>query len=340
MPTNSITEQSFSPEERPIASHPPNERQYPNRHWIEFYYTLGRLVTEISTEREDSVYAIVTAPFVNYASTLIAAGIISQKFIHSNEPLNTPALDDSLKGLTVSFGYQKVGHCEMRKMYGIVDGIDKDSGKDRLEVTVVEDGNNKHFTRYIKPDWLPLVNKVDAEPSLSRTKPGSLIAQNINSLVRILGLSGTQRLLQQPHSVCQIIDTISRTCYETKQCIGLQELGIDFAEELFLRDLVRPSCSGPEGIKDSSCSSISHEFHDKWDASILSGSLNFLNYREDWEFCDSKIKVAILGLSEPNYQESLDQANSYFYNRIDDLTDQESLAYFCPSTVDYQLFTY
>ncbi|NWK54976.1 hypothetical protein HW115_05105 [Verrucomicrobiaceae bacterium N1E253] len=305
--------------------------------WIRFYFDLGRHVARLERQHDDPVNAIITVPFVNFASTLISAGIISEKFIHSKELINSSDLSRYKDDQAVSFGYQKIGHAELKKVFGLIDGIDRSLGVDRLEVAVIEDEGNRHFTRFIQPDWLHLVQPVDDAPDLIRFRPGSLIAQNVKALTALIGLDGTRRLLQHSHHTCLIIDIIGRVSDELRAEIPLMELGLETEEVLYLRDLIRPSCAGPEGIRDSYCSMVSHNIEDGWDASVICGSLNYINH---WEDCYSSLKVGVLGTSEPHYKDALEQANEGYYQRVDDLPGDDELNKLCPALVDFQIFTY
>ncbi|MCB1088924.1 MAG: hypothetical protein KDM63_17950 [Verrucomicrobiae bacterium] len=279
--------------------------------------------------------AILTLPCLDFASIIVASGIVVERF------RNFAPVEDVLeswktrKGEDVSFAYKRTGAVELRRLKGRVSESDVHMGRERLLIRFLEAGGNE-TSRAIDPRWMGLTKPLEEAPCLDNLKGGSLLATDVESLDSIIGQSGILELLSVPHRTCCIIDTKNRVREETKSRILLDRLGYSQAgKELVLRDVVRLASEGPEAMAETYCCEVRGDPGTEWPATIMAGSLRFI---KSWEDCDSEVRIAILSPTENSYRDAVDLANNMYAQRSEDeLTPPAELLSMKPAVIDLQM---
>ena len=300
-------------------------------------HQLGRFMASCESNVKGRPSAIISVPCLDYASVLIASGIISVRS-ENRDPVvgNLESWRNSV-GMAVCFPRCRITDND-HSLYlakGFVATIDSHLGKDRLNVKWV-DKDNYTYNRAIDSRWLPLVIPINDNPVLERKKVGSILARHIKGLEKILGESGVCRLVQESHKDCSILDVKSRVSEEVKMRIPLSRLNqSEGAERLLLRDLVRLDVEGGEAMAETHCCRVANEPEDGWAATVLSGSLRFTR---SWNDCDSSIRIGVISPIETNYGEAVEFANKLFGQREPcELDIPEALLKIIPRSVDMQM---
>lgn len=303
--------------------------------WIQFLHHLGRFMATCHEVDGARPAAILTLPCLDFASPLVASGIVVERFRDFAPAEDVLESWKTRKGEDVSFAYKKTGATELRRLKGRVSGSDFHKGRERLLIRFLEAGGNER-NRAIDPRWIGLTKPLKEAPCLDNLQGGSLLAADVESLESIIGQSGILELLSEPHRTCCIIDTKNRVQEETKCRLSLDRLGYPPAGNgLVLRDVVRLASEGPEAMAETYCCQVRGEPEPKWSATIMAGSFRFI---KSWEDCDSEVRIAILSPTENSYRDAVDLANNMYAQRSEDeLTPPAELLSMKPAVIDLQM---
>lgn len=305
----------------------------PMPNWTTFLHRLGRFVAEVPTEAgRPSV--VVSVPCFDFASTLIASGIIASRFENTAPVVATP--DQWRVHLGKAVWFPRRGSAgELRMNEGQLDSIEQYRGNDRLMVKWVE--NEKIIMSAAVPQrWLPLVTLMDdGRPELTRRKPGSTLARQVPGLEAVLGPTGFCDLVGLSHKEVCILDTKSRLTEEVQSSITLPCLGLDdHGSELLIRDLVRLDVEGGQAMAETYCCVVSPEPVGGFSSTIFAGSLRFARF---WHECDSLVRVVLVSPAETNYTDGLSFANNlYTQRKHPDLVVPDDLLEVKPASMDLQ----
>lgn len=298
---------------------------------------LGRYISCCDSNENFRPSAIVSVPCLDYASVIIASGIIVSKVENKNPALGSLNKWETAAGTAVCFPRLKLDGANSTLFLnkGIIDSIESYNGRDRLLVRWVD--NHKIVNnRAVENRWLPLVCPIDEAPQIIRKKSGSILARNVVSLEKILGESGLCNLVKKSHHLVCLVDTKKRVIAEVKHEIPLSKFGL-YSEDLTLalRDLVRLDDEGGEAMADTFCCRVNSEFESYWPATVIAGSLRFLRH---WDDCDSPVRVAIISPTETNYNEAISFANNLYSQRAsENLKLPDEILQLKPSSIDIQV---
>jgi len=305
--------------------------------WVTFLHRLGRFASQAQVEEGLRPCIVLSLPCLDYVSVMLASGFIVQHFFGPDPVPPTLEFWAQSAGRAVCFPRVEGkinGDRELRLSEGIVDSIDVFRGVARLLVTWIENGSSKKCCA-VPDELLPLVSLRDNGPDVTRRRPGSKLAQNVNALAPLLGESGLCNLLKATHNVVQIHDTKNRLLEEVQTRIPLARLAtLGDCGDLLLRDLVRLDLECGQARHDTHCCKVSHEAGAEFPLAIFSGSLRFLR---GWDDCSSPIRIATISPYEANYAEAVKFANDLFYNRKrTELIPPEELLQNKPPWIDIQ----
>ncbi len=304
-------------------------------HWISFLHHLGRFMATCQKRDGFRPGVILTLPCLEFASPLIASGIVAEKFKDPILPSGNLTNWKGRKGEDVSFAYKRINSRELRRLKGSIKGSDEFMGRERLLVRFLET-ENATGSRAVDPRWLELIKPLSESPPLDNLQGGSLLAADIEALESVIGQSGVSSLLGSSHQTCSLIDTKKRVREQTKCEFPLDRLGYPKAgEKLVLRDLVRLASEGPEAMAETNCCEVHSRPEPDWPTTVMAGSLRFIR---SWDDCDSEVRVALLSPVENAYREAVELANDIYAQRADfDLTPPDQLLSLKPAVVDLQM---
>ena len=304
--------------------------------WIYFLHRLGRTMHQVVGESSLKPCVFLSVPFLDYASIIIASGILAEKY-QGREPSCAHVSDwGSRLDQPISFPVRvRNGGNELRRRVGVVAGLDECCGEPCL-VAKTLDGNGKEYTRFIEPRWLSGVKALEEFPDLDTKKHGSLLAENIEALDLLMGTSGVGSLLEKASRDCLLLDVKKRVSEESRESINLSRLRVEGGNHrLFLRDLVRLDSEGPAAMVETTCCRISSEPEADWPATVISGSLNFLRA---WDDCNSPLRIVILSPSENAYADAIEEANRIYYQRnTQELVFSPEILSIKPPSIDIQV---
>lgn len=278
---------------------------------------------------------ILTLPCLDYASALVASGVVAERFRDA-----TPANGDlgswrERIGDDVTFPFKRRMGEDLRRLKGRVQGFDEYNGRKRLLIRCL-DQENKSVSRAMDLRWLPLIQPLSETPDLENTQGGSLLAASICELEAIVGQAGVCRLLGGCHEEVCIVDTKNRVRAETKKEIPVQRLGSEEQNgKVILRDLVRLASEGPAAMAETHCCRVFGEPQSGWPVTIIAGALRF---QRSWEDCESGLRIALLSPVENAYGDAVELANYMFERRgAVELDLPGELLRLKPAAIDLQL---
>jgi hypothetical protein len=278
----------------------------------------------------------LSVPFLDYASIIVASGILAEKY-RGREPSCSDVSDwGSRFDQPISFPVRiRNGGNELRRWVGVVAGLEECGGKPCL-VAKTLDGNGRKYTRFVESRWLSGVRVLEESPDLDTKKHGSLLAENIEALDLLIGTAGVGSLLEKATRDCLLVDVKKRVSDESRESINLSRLRVEGGNHrLVLRDLVRLDSEGPAAMVETTCCRISSEPEIGWPATVISGSLNFLR---TWDDCDSPLRIVILSPSENAYADAIEEANRIYYQRhMQELLIPPEILSIKPPSIDIQV---
>lgn len=279
---------------------------------------------------------MLTLPCLDYASTLIASGVVAESFRDQTSAALEPGEFRNRIGEAVGFPYRHTSKSSLKRLRGVIAEIDDFGGSERLLVRFV-DNERKKFTRAVDRRWLSLIRPLAEMPDLHNAAGGSLLAKNIAGLEAVVGQGGAIRLLEESHQGCCILDTKKRVRAEAKQSVIAERLGVNAGgEEVVLRDVVRLASEGPEAMAATHCCQVFGEPPPGWPATVIAGSMKFLR---GWDDCDSAVRVALVSPVENAYRDALAEANQLFLQRDGpELELPGEILAIKPEGIDFQLF--
>ena len=164
--------------------------------WITFLHRLGSELSDAAVNDSGPV-AFVSLPFLDYASVIVASGIISK--IYEGSVSKTIDVESwrSRTGEQILFPFRRLnGGTELRRHVGVVGELEERKGRLRVSALIRE--NEKIWTtRLIETRWLDSVRKSKEIHDLESRRLGTLLAENIDALDELLGKAGTERLLRK-----------------------------------------------------------------------------------------------------------------------------------------------
>ncbi|BCX47650.1 hypothetical protein HAHE_15580 [Haloferula helveola] len=310
--------------------------------WIHFLHRLGVEIHRLSGSRTDPFAVFVSVPFLDFAGVLTVSGILAGKYRYEHLPSSDPHEWLDRKGQPVSFPVElRDGKMMLKRWVGSVHGVDEGPEGPCLAVTYLDNmqgrRQGRHYTRFVKPRWLPAVCELETMPDLDTWHQGSRLVSNIGALDKLLGKNGSAALVGQGSQDCLMIDVKTRVIDELKDSIDLQRFGVSGADEsLVLADLIRPDGWGPEAMRETFSSRVTPEPAPGWRHTVLCGSLNFLRC---WDEIDSPVRVVFISASENAYTEAVDFVNELYYQRIEEIPLPGDLLALKPSSFDIQLIS-
>ena len=307
--------------------------------WCLFLHRLGNFMAESGNGDRDRPSAVVTLPMLDYASLMIASGVIVSRF---NDNIRRDADREKWRehiGSYVSFPRplrEQDGALTVRMNQGIIDSIGPHLGNEQLFVRWV-DTETLVQRRIVESYLLPLIRLSGDGPELNRRRPGRTIFHNLEVLKSLLGESGAVGLAESLNREVLIIDTKKRVMEEVMSNVPIAKFGIaDDSREVVFRDLIRLDVDGGQAISETSCCHVASEPEHGWPVTILAGSLRFIRH---WHDCDSSVRIAIISPVETNYFEAVSFANDLYFQRSSgsDLRIPRDLLRLKPASIDLQL---
>lgn len=148
---------------------------------MRFLHHLGRFMAPCGGINHARPGAISTLPCLDFASPLVASGIVVERFRGFTRVGGNLESWKERKGQDVSFAYKRTGARQLRRLKGCVSDSYQHPERERILIKLLEAEGNT-VSPAVDSRWLGLTELLAESPCLDNLQGGSLLATGIESL--------------------------------------------------------------------------------------------------------------------------------------------------------------
>lgn len=309
--------------------------------WSQFLYALGQEAAEKADSGKMPTYAIAL-PTLNFASTLIAAGFLTNYHVGYSQKGSDAGLLKSLSGRMgehVEFVIKRKGGLSTKM--GIIKGADTHNvtGEECLAIHYL---NNREEGRehiaHIHPKLLHCVKLAETTPNIESRRRWLDTVINLKGLATLFqgNEEAAYSLAGKPHNTCNIFDSSARVQGEVATHLPIATLipTHNKTESVYLGDLVRLAESTKSAVARSSNTTINPRTNKHAaQLQIVSGAIQSLKYDI---FAPTGPVVFCMARTEPSFLDATAMINDSYMQRCPppDLILSEKLLNLKPAGID------
>jgi hypothetical protein len=322
----------------PITANTPQSNEIYD--WVHFLFMLGNHVEQLRTQgRKPAV--VVVSPTIDFASAIIAGGIICQSLSGETQVSPNGNIDRFRHFIGSTVKFPRVMKGATKQFKGILECIEIVKGVEMLKIRYhASTGKNQLICwSFVGPADFPLVSVEHDRCDISSKPRGRKLATEVGSLERLLGKEHVPSLLGSKMDRCWIIDTKKRLTRELEESIPLYRFTHkNLVGDLTLKDLVRPDLPFWPAVADTSHSHIDTipPKDPSWSATIAAGNLPFLRHFQS--LC-TPIRVAVISPVMSCWAEAIVEAQRLFRQRSSaEVVVPNRLLFAKPASLDLQIW--